>query len=224
MTVLATTGRICVDDDGFVASNRKDRVVSAMERTRGLVGASIIVAVLGLAAACGSEGAAQPSPTPSTPPTVPTPGPTPSGRPSRDCPETIAAVRAAVERAVWGKGASRSAFQPVSVTICKYDAMATGQSYATTITHRTGKQATDLLALVNDAKVKSTKPRFCTKELGPTYVLRFTDNDRGVLSYAAEAYGCHRLVATSFEGQGKPRELAAPRLVTPSLLESLGAR
>jgi hypothetical protein len=102
--------------------------------------------------------------------------------------------------------------------------MATGQAYATNNTKRTGKDAADLLALVNSAKVEPAKPRFCTKELGPTYVLRFTDNERGVLSYAAEAYGCHRLVATSFEGRGKPGDLAAPRTVTPALVKSLGDR
>jgi hypothetical protein len=138
-----------------------------------------------------------------------------------DCPETISAIRAAVENATWGKGASKSPFQPVSVTICRYDALATGQDYATATTKRTAAQATALFALVNSAKAEATKPKFCTKELGPTYVMRFTDNDRGVLSYAAEAYGCHRLVATSFEGQGKPGDLAAPRGVTPPLVKSL---
>jgi hypothetical protein len=117
--------------------------VSAL-RTRGLVGASIVVAVLGATAACGSEDAdnpgAQPSqtPTPSTPPrTLPTAKPSPSGTPSMDCPETISAIRAAVEKATWGKGASKSPFQPVSVTICHYDALATGQDYATVTTKRT---------------------------------------------------------------------------------------
>lgn len=141
-----------------------------------------------------------------------------------DCPETIATIRAAVEKAVWGKGAAKSAFQPVSVTICQYDAQASDKDYATVTTKRTGKQATDLFALVNSAKPAAKEPKFCTKELGPTYVLRFTDNDRGVLSYTAEAYGCHRLVTTSFEGQGKPGDLASPRLVTPELVKSLGLR
>ncbi|ADB34784.1 hypothetical protein Kfla_5779 [Kribbella flavida DSM 17836] len=189
-----------------------------------------MVAVLGTAAACGNENgaapAAQPTQTPSTtPPTLPTTTPpTPSGTPSTNCPETISAIRQSVEKAVWGKGTPKSAFQPVSVTICQYDALATGQDYATVTTQRTGQQATDLFALVNAAKPEPKKPDFCTKELGPTYVLRFTDNDRGVLSYTAEAYGCHRLVATSFEGQGKPGELAAPRAVTPELEKSLGLR
>jgi hypothetical protein len=139
-----------------------------------------------------------------------------------DCPETISAVRAAVAKATWGKGASKSPFQPVSVTICHYDAMATGQDYATAATKRTAAQATALFALVNSAKAAATEPKICTKELGPTYVMRFTDNDRGVLSYTAEAYGCRRLVATSFEGQGKPGDLAAPRHVVPALVKSLG--
>nr|WP_238356122.1 hypothetical protein [Kribbella italica] len=157
-------------------------------------------------------------------PTASATPPTPSGTPSTDCPETITAVRKPVEAAVWGKGAAKSAFQPVSVTICQYDAQASGQDYATVTTKRTMKQATDLFALVNSAKPEAKKPGFCTKELGPTYVLRFTDNDRGVLSYTAEAFGCHRLVATSFEGQGKPGDLAAPRATTPELLKSLGLR
>ncbi|TCN35238.1 hypothetical protein EV644_11630 [Kribbella orskensis] len=198
-------------------------------RTRGLIGASIVVAVLGLTAACGNEdssgSAAQPSETPTTPGTPPTlPTPSPSGTPSMDCPETIAAVRASVEKTVWGKGAAKSLFQPVSVTICQYDAQATGQDYATVTTKRNGKQATELFALVNSAKPVTNKPKMCTKELGPTYVLRFTDNDRGVLSYTAEAFGCRRLVATSLEGQGKPGELASPRQVSPELVKSLGLR
>jgi hypothetical protein len=185
--------------------------------------------VLGFTAACGNEDSsgagAQPSQqptTPSAPPTLPTA--TPSGTPSMDCPETITAVRAAVGKAVWGKGPAKSLFQPVSVTICQYDAQATGQDYATVKTKRTANQAVDLFALVNSAKPVAKKPAMCTKELGPTYVLRFTDNDRGVLSYTAEAFGCRQLVATSFEGQGKPGEFAAPRQVSPELIKALGLR
>jgi hypothetical protein len=102
--------------------------------------------------------------------------------------------------------------------------MATGQDYATVTTKRTGARATALFAMVNSGKAEATKPKFCTKEIGPTFVLRFTDNDRGVLSYTAEAYGCRRLVATSFEGQGKPGDLAAPRHVPPALVKSLAQR
>jgi hypothetical protein len=129
-----------------------------------------------------------------------------------------------VEKATWGKGASKSPFQPVSVTVCEYDALATGHDYATGTTKRTAAQATALLTLVNSPKPEPTEPKVCTRELGPTYVMRFTDNDRGVLSYTAEAYGCRRLVATSFEGRGKPGDLAAPRHATPALLESLAQR
>ncbi|MFI5697591.1 hypothetical protein ACIA58_37390 [Kribbella sp. NPDC051586] len=197
-------------------------------RTRGLIGATLVVAVLGVAAACGNEDAtsppaAQPTDTPTTPGT-PTPSPTPSGTPSTDCPDTVAAVRTATDKVVWGQGAATSLFHPVSVTICQYDAKASGQDYATVTTKRTGKQATDLFALVNAAKPVAKKPSICTKELGPTYVLRFTDNDRGVLSITAEAFGCHRLVATSLEGQGKPGTLPAPRQVTPELTKALGLR
>ncbi|WP_238153488.1 hypothetical protein [Kribbella speibonae] len=197
------------------------------QRTRGLIGATFVVAVLGVAAACGTEDgssppAAQPTQTVTMP--SPTPSPSPSGTPSTDCPETITAVRAATDKAVWGQGAATSKFNPVSVTICQYDAQATGQNYATITTKRMGKQATDLFALVNAAKPVAKKPSMCTKELGPTYVLRFTDNDRGVLSFAAESFGCHRLVATSLEGQGKPGTLPAPRQVTAELTKSLGLR
>ncbi|GAA3551055.1 hypothetical protein [Kribbella ginsengisoli] len=198
-------------------------------RTRGFIGATLVVTVLGFTAACGNEDSsgagAQPSnppTTPSTPPTMPTA--TPSGTPSMDCPQTITAVRDAVGKAVWGKGTAKSLFQPVSVTICQYDAQATGQDYATVTTKRTAAQAVDLFALVNSAKPVPKKPAVCTKELGPTYVLRFTDNDRGVLSYTAEAFGCRQLVATSFEGQGKPGELASPRQVSPELIKALGLR
>jgi hypothetical protein len=197
------------------------------QRTRGLIGATLVVAVLGVAAACGTEDASSPpaaQPTQTVTKPSPTPSASPSGTPSTDCPETITAVRAATDKAVWGQGAATSKFNPVSVTICQYDAQATGQDYATITTKRMGKQATDLLALVNAAKPVAKKPSMCTKELGPTYVLRFTDNDRGVLSFTAEAFGCHRLVATSLEGQGKPGTLPAPRQVTAELTKSLGLR
>jgi hypothetical protein len=198
-------------------------------RTRGLIGATTAVLILGLTAACGNEDSsgagAQPTETPTTPGTPPTlPTANPSGTPSMDCPETITAVRSAVDKAVWGKGSAKSLFQPISVTICQYDAQATGQAYASVITKRTTNQAAELFALVNSAKPVAAKPNFCTEELGPTYVLRFTDNDRGVLSYTVEAFGCRRLVATSFEGQGKPGDLASPRHATPELVKSLGLR
>ncbi|MFD7160181.1 hypothetical protein ACFV9C_36710 [Kribbella sp. NPDC059898] len=196
------------------------------QRTRGLIGATLVVAVLGIAAACGTENAssppaAQPTDTPSP---TPSSTPTPSGKPSMDCPSTITAVRTATEKVVWGQGVAASKFVPVSVTICQYDAQATGLDYATVTTKRTGKQATELFTLVNAAKPVAKKPSICTKELGPTYVLRFTDNDRGVLSFTAEAFGCRRLVATSLEGQGKPGVLPAPRQVTAELIKSLGLR
>ncbi len=198
-------------------------------RTRGFIGATLVVTVLGFTAACGDESpsgaGAQPSQTPTTPGTTPTPPTaTPSGKPSMECPETISAIRTAVDKAVWGKGTAKSLFQPVSVTICQFEPDATGQDYATVNTKRTAKQATDLFALVNSAPPVAKKPAMCTKELGPTYVLRFTDNDRGVLSFTAEAFGCRPLVATSFEGQGKPGELPAPRQVTPELVKALGLR
>jgi hypothetical protein len=197
--------------------------VSAL-RTRGLIGATLVVAVLGLTAACGNESttsppAVQPTETPTTPSS-----PTPSGTPSMDCPDTIAAVRAATDKVVWGKGAAKSLFNPVSVTICQYDAKASGQDYATVSTKRSAAKATELFALANAPKPVAKKPAYCTQELGPTYVLRFTDNDRGVLSYTVEAFGCRRLVATSLEGQGKPGELPAPRQVSPELIKSLGLR
>ena len=200
------------------------------QRTRGLIGATLVVAVLGVAAACGTEDAASPpaaqptqSPTPSATPSA-SPTASPSGTPSMDCPDTVAAVRAATDKAVWGQGAAASKFNPVSVAICQYEPQATGQDYATVTTKRMGKQATELLALIDAAKPVAKKPAVCTKELGPTYVLRFTDNDRGVLSFTAEAFGCRRLVATSLEGQGKPGALPAPRQVTAELTKSLGLR
>jgi len=199
--------------------------VSAL-RTRSLIGATLVVAVLGVAAACGNESAtsppaAQPTDTPTTPGS---PSPTPSGTPSQDCPDTIASVRTATDKVVWGQGAATSLFHPVSVTICQFDAKSSGQDYATVTTKRNGQQAAQLFALVNAPKPVAKKPTYCTEELGPTYVLRFTDNDRGVLSYTVEAFGCRRLVATSLEGQGKPGTLPAPRQVTAELIKSLGLR
>lgn len=215
--------------------------------TRHLLAATVAVAVAGTTAACGTAentpvgapppSATQPSsqptdtPTGSTPtppdpsaPTLPTADPTATGTPSQDCPDTVSSVRAAVQKAVWGKGAAKSAFQPVSVTICQYDAAAKGTAYASVMTKRTGAQAQALLDLVNSGKPAASKPRYCTADIGPIFVLRFTDNDRGVLTFAAEAFGCRRVVATSFEGQGKPGELPAPRQVSPALLKSLALR
>ena len=194
-------------------------------RTRGLIGATLVVAVLEITAACGNETTTSPpAAQPTDTPTTPTPSPTPSGTPSTDCPATIAAVRAATDKVVWGKGAATSSFNPVSVAICQFDVKASGQAYATVTAKRNGKQATDLFALVNAPKPVAKEPAYCTEELGPTYVLRFTDNDRGVLSYTVETFGCRRLVATSLEGQGKPGTLPAARQATPELIKSLGLR
>nr|WP_202886604.1 hypothetical protein [Kribbella sandramycini] len=177
-----------------------------------------------MTAACGSENASSPpaaQPT-ETPTSTPPPSATPT--PSTDCPDTIKSVQDATNKVPWGTGAAKSLFQPVSVAICQYDAGATGPTYANVTTKRSGAQATGLFALVNAAKPVAKKPEFCTKELGPTWVLRFTDNDRGVLSYTVEAFGCRHLVATGLEGQGKPGVLPAPRQATPELIKSLGLR
>jgi hypothetical protein len=221
-------------------------VSAGPNRVRGILGASMAVALFA-AAGCGNEDSGQPSGQPSQSPTAssqsPTPSPTPSltpstppapssstptskpsGTPSQDCPDTIATIRAATEKATWGKGAARSEVQPVGVTICQYDAAAAGQDYATVMTKRTGKASQNLLAMVNAGRVSPSAPRICTKEIGPTYVLRFVDNDRGVWSFTVEAFGCRRLVATSFEGRGKPTELPASRQATPELIRSLGQR
>jgi hypothetical protein len=141
-----------------------------------------------------------------------------------DCPDTLATVRAAIQGASWGKGAAKTTFQPVSVAVCQYSVFATGNAYATSTTKRPAADAAKLLGLVNDSKVVASKPRICTADAGPTVVLRFTDNDRGVLSFAAESFGCHQLVATSFEGQGRPGELPAPRVGSQELIKALGLR
>lgn len=194
-------------------------------RTRGLIGAALVVVVLGTTAACGNEDTtAPPAAQPTESPTTPTPSPTPSGTPSTDCPDPLAKIRAVIDKAVWGKGAAKVQLQPVSVTICQYDAKASGQDYATVSTKRTGQQATNLFTLVNSPKPVAKKPTYCTQELGPTYVLRFAESDGDMLSYAAEAYGCRRLVAISKDGESMPSELPAPRQVTPELIKSLGLR
>ncbi|TDD62082.1 hypothetical protein E1263_05215 [Kribbella antibiotica] len=141
-----------------------------------------------------------------------------------DCPDTIASVQTAADKVTWGTGPAKSLFHPVSVTVCQYDAGATGPVYANVTTKRTAAHATELFALVNASKPVAKKPAFCTKELGPTWVLRFTDNDRGVLSVTVEAFGCRRLLATSLEGPGKPGALPAARQASPELIKSLGLR
>jgi len=205
-------------------------------RTRNLLAAAAIAATIVTTAACGTEEpplAGQPgapsatgsiTKSPTISPTVPTQRPTVSGKPSMDCPDTIATVRAAIQRAAWGQGAAKAEFQPVSVAVCQYNVFATGNAYATSTTKRSGVDAQKLLDLVNNGKVVASRPRICTADAGPTVVLRFTDNDRSVLSFAAESFGCHQLVATSFEGQGRPGELPAPRIGSPELIKALGLR
>jgi hypothetical protein len=214
------------------SSTEGDRVVSAApNRARGILGTSMAVAVLAAVIGCGSEDSGQPagqpssptSSTPSTTPTTPTATPSnPHGTPGPDCPQTVDAVRDEAAKATWGQGPIR--FRPVGVTICQYSAEAAGQDYPPVMTKRTGQQSQDLFALVNAAPVTPSKPRVCTKDLGPTYVLRFVDDERGVLSYLVEAFGCRQLVAVSFEGQGKPGELPAPRQATPQVIKSLAER
>jgi hypothetical protein len=206
-------------------------VSSAPRRSRIIVGLSTTVAAVAAVTACGTESAGDPGsqPSPSAPSSsASTPAPStparPHGTPSTDCPQPIKAVQQDLEKATWGKGMKKAEFTPVSVTICQYDAEAAGDAYASVQTKRTQTGSTQLFTMVNAADPVETKPKICTKELGPTYVLRFTDNERGVLTYAAEGFGCRRLVATSFEGDGKPQGLAAPRQVTPQLLKTLGLR
>ncbi|HZO66598.1 MAG TPA: hypothetical protein VFB74_16480 [Kribbellaceae bacterium] len=200
-----------------------------MRRSRITVGLSTTAATLAAVTACGTESAGDPGaqPSPSTPSSsASTPAPStpasPHGTPSTDCPQPIKAVQQDLEKATWGEGMAKARFDPVTVTICQYDAGAAGNAYATEQTKRTQTASVQLFTLVNAADPAKTKPGICTKELGPTYVLRFTDIERGVLTYVAEAFGCRRLVATSFVGDGKPLGLAAPRQVTPQLLKSLG--
>jgi hypothetical protein len=199
--------------------------------------AAMSVAAAGLLSACGIENAdpaAQPSVTVGSSPTVspadrptassPMVPPNPSGSPTSACPDAIATVRDNIAKAEWGKGLDKARFDPVSVTICQYDAEATGNDYATSQTRRTQAASVQLFALVNSADPVAEEPKICTDELGPTYQLKFTDQDDGVLTYAVESFGCRRLVATSFVGDGKPLGLAAPRVATPQLLKSLGTR
>jgi hypothetical protein len=196
--------------------------------------AALSVAAAGVLSSCGIENpvepAAQPSaPASSTPSDVPTTSsptapPSPSGSPTSACPNTITTVKANLDKAQWGNGLDKAKFDPVSVTICQYDAEATGDDYAAVQTMRTQAASTELFGLVNSADPVAKEPKICTMELGPTYLLKFTDQDKGVLTYAVEAFGCRRLVATSFVGDGKPLGLAAPRQATPQLLKSLGMR
>jgi hypothetical protein len=205
-------------------------VSAAPHRIRTAVGTSLLVTLLGAAVGCGSENAGgspgdQPSSTPTPTQTSPTPSPTPTtgGTPSPDCPDPISTVRSRLEKAAWDTGADKSAFKPVGVTICQYDAAAAGTDYANVTTKRNGSRAAQLFALINSAQATGEKPTMCTKELGPTYVLRFTDNNRAVLQIDVEAYGCRRVVA-AFEQGGTPAQVPAPRKVTPQLLQSLGER
>jgi hypothetical protein len=199
--------------------------------------AALSVAAGGLLSACGIENPAEPAAQPSAPasstpsdiptassPTSPTSPPSPGGSPTSACPSTITTVKANLDQAQWGEGLDKARFDPVSVTICQYDAEATGDDYATVQTRRAQAASTELFGLVNSADPVAKEPKICTKELGPTYLLKFTDQDKGVLTYAVEAFGCRRLVAASFVGDGKPLGLAAPRQATPQLLKSLGMR
>jgi hypothetical protein len=183
-----------------------------------------VVGMVGMVGACAIETPAEPAAQPSAPassiptdtptsstPTSPSSPSTPHGSPSRDCRETIKAVRADFDKAVWGKGLAKAEFDPVSVTICRYDAEAAGNDYAAVRTRRTGSASTDLFGLLNAAEPVGTRPKRCTRELGPTYLLMFTDQDRGVLTYAVEGFGCRRLVATF----RRRREAEGPRRAAP---------
>lgn len=202
---------------------------------RSTVIAAGAVAAIGLFGACGIENPSEPAAQPSEPATSTTPPTTPSATPSAtpsetpppvapDCPQPIKAVRADLDKAVWGQGLAEARFDAVSVIICQYDAEATDLDRATVSTKRTAAASTGLFALLNAPAPGEAKPKFCTKELGPTWLLRFADADRGILTYAVEGFGCRRVVAVSFVGDGKPQGLAAPRQATPELLKSLGLR
>ena len=191
---------------------RKDRVVSAL-RTR----ADRCDARRGCARSCRrlrqrerpSSPAAQPTETPTTP-SPPTPAVPPAWTaptPSRQCAQPA-------DKVVWGKGAATSLFQPVSVTVCQYDAKASGQDYATVSTKRTSKQAADLFALVNAPK-PAARSRPLHERARPDVRAAVHRQRLHVLSYTAETFGCRRLVATSLEGQ-QPGELPAPATCHPS--------
>lgn len=201
---------------------------------RSTVIAAGAVAAIGLFGACGIENPSEPAAQPSEPATSTTPSTTPSDTPSDTpstpppiapaCPDQIKTVRADLDKAVWGQGLAKAKIDPVSVTICQFDAEASDVDRATGSTKRTAAASTDLIGLLNTPAPAKSKPKFCTKELGPTWLLRFADADKGIWTYAVEGFGCRRVVATKFSGDGKPQGLAAPRQATPELLKSLGLR
>ena len=164
-------------------------------------------------------------PTTSTPTKPPSPSkpPQPTGSPTSDCPVTITTVRASFRGVEWGKGPAKAAFTPVSVTICQYDAAADGDDYATVRTKRTAAASQQLLSLINQAEPPAKQPTICTKELGPTYVLKFADKNETLMTWVVEAYGCRRVAVASGRGDNPPVQ-AAPRQATPALIKSLGMR
>ena len=152
-------------------------------------------------------------PTTSTPTKPPSPSkpPQPTGSPTRECPDTITTIRSGFRGVEWGKGPAKAVFTPVSVTICQYDAAADGDDYATVRTKRTAAASQQLLSLINQAEPAAKQPTICTKELGPTYVLKFADKNGTLMTWVVEAYGCRPVQA-------------APRQATPALIKSLGMR
>lgn len=207
---------------------------------------ALSVAAVGLLGACGVESptdaGAQPggsdststTPTESTSPPVDTPTaipttstptkpPQPTGKPTSDCPDTITTIRSGFRAVQWGQGPAKANFTPVSVTICQYDAAAEGDDYATVRTKRTAAASQQLLSLINQAEPAKKQPTICTKELGPTYVLKFADKNQTLMTWVVEAYGCRRVAVSSGRGDNPPVQ-AAPRQATPALIKSLGMR
>lgn len=164
-------------------------------------------------------------PTTSTPTRPPQPSkpPQPTGSQSRDCPDTITTIRSGFRGVEWGKGPAKATFTPVSVTICQYDAAAEGDDYATVHTKRTAAASQQLLSLINQAEPAAKQPTICTKELGPTFVLKFADKSQMLMTWVVEAYGCRRVVVASGRGDNPPVQ-AAPRQATQALIKSLGMR
>ena len=147
----------------------------------------------------------------------------PTGSPTSDCPDTITTIRSGFRGVEWGKGPAKVTFTPVSATICQYDAAAEGDDYATVRTKRTAAASQQLLSLINQAEPPAKQPTICTKELGPTYVLKFADKSQTLMTWVVEAYGCRRMAVASGRGDNPPVQ-AAPRQATPALIKSLGLR
>ena len=136
-----------------------------------------------------------------------------------DCPDTIEQARSQAKEFVWGKGAATSLFQPVSVTVCQYDAKAS-EDYATVSTKH--QQAGRGPVRPGERSEASRQAGLCTKSSArrtccgsPTTTVASSPTPRRPSAAAA-------WWRRPWKARASPAN--CPRHVSPELIKSLGLR